>query len=94
MPESRPPLATPPLPHLDTPEEATFEKDLTRLINCYSKENGSDTPDFILAQYMSGCLANFNATLQAREKWYGREIREKTRITEIEAEKAALPPNQ
>ncbi len=65
----RPPSATPPLPH-----QATFEKDLSRLINHYSQENGSDTPDFILAEYLKGCLRNFNITLQAREKWYGREI--------------------
>jgi hypothetical protein len=68
---------------LDTPEEATFEKDLTRLINCYSKENGSDTPDFILALYLQWCLSVFNTAIQLREKWYGREINQKvTEATE------------
>lgn len=37
-----------------------FEKELTNLINCYSLENGSDTPDFILAKYLVGCLQAFN----------------------------------
>ena len=53
--------------------ERTFEKELTSLINRYSLENGSETPDFILASYMKGCLENFNSAVMAREKWYGRE---------------------
>lgn len=53
--------------------EGTFHKELEQLINKYSKENGSNTPDFILAQYLEGCLENFNVITRAREKWYGRE---------------------
>ena len=53
----------------------TFEKDLEHLINRYSKENGSDTPDFILAEYLQGCLTTWNASVSKREKWYGREPR-------------------
>lgn len=52
--------------------EPTFEKELENLINRYSKENGSNTPDFILAEYMSKCLTNFNDIVTKREKWYGR----------------------
>lgn len=47
-----------------------FEKELLWLINKYSKENKSDTPDFILAQYLNGCLANYEETVKARDKWY------------------------
>lgn len=50
----------------------TFEKELETLINKYSKENGSNTPDFILAEYLSNCLATFNNTIIKRENWYGR----------------------
>lgn len=53
----------------------TFENELQHLINRYSKENGSDTPDFILAEYMNNCLLAFNQAIEAREKWYGRELR-------------------
>jgi hypothetical protein len=42
-------------------------------INCASAENGSDTPDFILAEYLIDCLAAYDRALVAREKWYGRE---------------------
>ena len=51
-----------------------FRQRLQSLINEYSLENGSDTPDFILAEYLDDCLQVFNNTLQAREKWHGREI--------------------
>jgi hypothetical protein len=44
-----------------------FEKELAMLINKYSKENESDTPDFILARYLKCCLANYTETVRARE---------------------------
>jgi len=53
--------------------ESQFQKDLTALINEYSKENDSDTPDFILARYLNAVLDNFNAAVMDREQWYGRE---------------------
>lgn len=48
-----------------------FEKDLASLLNRYSQENGSNTPDFVLARYLTGCLRLFNATVNARSDWYG-----------------------
>ena len=56
-------------------EKPTFEKELEELINRHSKENGSDTPDFILAEYLLGCLNNFNTTIKERESWYGRQLK-------------------
>lgn len=50
-----------------------FRKELQKLINCHSMEGGSDTPDFLLAEYLSDCLASFDRVVSAREKWYGRE---------------------
>jgi len=52
--------------------EGLFCQELRKLINRHSMENGSDTPDFMLATYLTDCLIAFNHTLQAREKWYGR----------------------
>lgn len=51
----------------------TFRTDLQHLINRYSLENGSNTPDFILANYLCDCIASFNRIIQEREKWYGRD---------------------
>ena len=50
----------------------TFELELESLINRYSKENDSNTPDFILAHYLLGCLKVWNDCVTDREKWYGR----------------------
>jgi hypothetical protein len=50
----------------------SFRKELESLINRHSKENGSNTPDFILAQYLDDCLGVFDKTVRHREQWYGR----------------------
>ena len=50
-----------------------FVSELQSLLNRHSKENGSGTPDFILAEYLWGCLLHFNAAVNRREAWYGRE---------------------
>jgi len=52
--------------------ESQFQKELEQLINEYSKENESNTPDFILAKYLVEVLKNFNAAINEREQWYGR----------------------
>jgi len=48
-----------------------FEKAIQGTINKYSMENESNTPDFILAQFLSSCLRAFNQSVQQRENWYG-----------------------
>jgi len=53
--------------------ETQFEIELEILINQHCIENGSDTPDWILAKYLQECLNNFNATVNKREEWYGRQ---------------------
>jgi len=55
------------------PPPANLEQALQHAINCWSAENGSDTPDFILSQYLMGCLNAWNEGVRQREKWYGRE---------------------
>jgi surfactin synthase thioesterase subunit len=54
---------------------SAFENDLTCLINKHSRENDSNTPDYILAGYIQGCLLAFNTAVQQREQWYGRDPR-------------------
>ena len=49
-----------------------FRTELEQLINKYSRENPSDTPDFILAEFLTDCLIAFDKTVIAREKWYGK----------------------
>lgn len=50
-----------------------FRQELRKLINKHSMENGSDTPDFILADYMRTCLEAFDAAVSLRTKWYGKD---------------------
>ena len=42
----------------------TFELELTRLINKHSLENQSNTPDFILAEYLVASLEAFNYSVK------------------------------
>ena len=49
-----------------------LEHALAAALNRFSAENASDTPDWILAQYLLGCLAAWNTGVQQRETWYGR----------------------
>ena len=58
---------------IDSLHKAEFIDELRKLINRYSMENGSGTPDFILASYLAGCLDNWNETVAFREKWYDRK---------------------
>jgi hypothetical protein len=65
--KSVPNLTAPP------PAETPFGMDLTSLINAYSRENGSDTPDFILAGLIVDILAAFDKATVARDRWYGHK---------------------
>lgn len=47
-----------------------FRTALESLINEHSMENGSDTPDFILADYLYGCLLAFDKATKRRTDWY------------------------
>ena len=62
-----------PAPYQNTrPVLTAFEQELRRLINAHSMENASNTPDNILAEYLSACLNAFNVATRQREQWYGR----------------------
>lgn len=50
---------------------ADFKKKLRELINCESMENGSGTPDYILADYLMACFDAYSAAVNERSRWYG-----------------------
>ena len=64
-------------------DETALEKELAALLNRASEENASNTPDWILAQFMIACLAAFNGAVQQREGWYGRDPRPTEPFTPI-----------
>ncbi len=47
-----------------------FKKELTQLLNKYSWENTSNTPDFILAEYLIRCLSVLENTVLDRDQWW------------------------
>jgi hypothetical protein len=50
-----------------------FKEELTHLINRYSLENGSDTPDFMLAEYLVSCLNAYERAVEQRSAWFGNK---------------------
>lgn len=45
-----------------------------KVINSNSLENASDTPDFILASFLTSCLGAFDAAVNRRTEWYKPEV--------------------
>ena len=50
-----------------------LRKEIEQAINKNSLENGSDTPDFILAEYLTDCLKAFDKAVVRREEWFQAE---------------------
>lgn len=50
----------------------SFRDELEVLINKHSLENGSGTPDFILANFIIESIKAFDISVVEREEWYGR----------------------
>ncbi len=55
-------------------EKTELEIRLKELLNSESRESDSNTPDFILAEFMMNCLDAFELANNKREVWYGVEL--------------------
>lgn len=51
--------------------KSQLRTDIEMAINRNSGENSSDTPDFILAEYLTTCLDAFDKAVKDRSAWYG-----------------------
>ena len=51
-----------------------FPRELASLLNRHCIENNSNTPDFLLAEYLIGCLESYQKITNQREKWYGLKL--------------------
>src|SRR5437667_8941183 len=69
-PTATTPPSTVPAKKDPMPIAPDFRTELESLINRHSKENGSNTPDFMLADYLVGCLENFDKITRLRDRWY------------------------
>ena len=56
---------------MDAEKRDQLTKDFATAINKVSAENMSNTPDFILAEYLVQCLGAFDLSVMTRDKWYG-----------------------
>lgn len=67
-------------PNMETRQNlVAFESELTQLINKYCLENLSDTPDYILARHLVGCLYIFNSSIGSREDWFENRKKGRTK---------------
>ena len=61
--------------------EFHFRDDLAAAINRHSRENPSNTPDFIMAEFLLAVTDAWDRAVQQRETWYGRDARPATPTT-------------
>lgn len=52
-------------------ETTSLERELASVLNKHSAENGSNTPDFILAEYLISCLKAYNVATKSCRAWQG-----------------------
>lgn len=57
-------------------KEKEFVVEMSRLINRFCYERPSNTPDFILAEYLLSCLKAYDTAVVANRKWHstGAEV--------------------
>lgn len=53
-----------------------FRSQLCELLNHHSCENRSDTPDFILREFLCDALNAFDSATRQRSEWYNRAVKE------------------
>lgn len=53
-------------------ERRTLVSEVATVVNRNSIENASDTPDFILAEYLVVCLEGYEAALKRRKVWFDK----------------------
>jgi hypothetical protein len=52
-----------------------FVKELTALLNRACRENESNTPDYILAEYLMDSLDAYDKATSKRDEWHGRALK-------------------
>lgn len=55
--------------HKSSHREPTFESELESLLNRYSKDARTNTPDCVLANYISACLTAYADAVDKRDRW-------------------------
>ena len=71
-----------------------FHEDLRTAINANSMENGSNTPDWVLRDFLCDCLDAWNTATNARRDWYGPKLTDDERQAIEEVIAYLQPANQ
>ena len=64
-------------------EPPSLVDELQAALNRHSAENASNTPDFILAEYLMDCLRAFDTASRHREQWYGKRLSIGGEVTDL-----------
>jgi len=73
------------------PQRLPIPAALADVLNSYCAENGSNTPDFILGDFLASVLECLNQAIRERDKWYGVSHRPgETQQSEVEFLRKAL----
>lgn len=66
--------------------DGAFQEKMTSLLNSFSAESPSGTPDFILAQFLTRVLQEFNEAVSRRAEWRNEPVDIASRTTSSESE--------
>jgi len=77
---------------LEASADQTFGAELTALLNKHSRENKSNTPDFLLARFMLDCLRSWERSTRGRDEWFGVEL-SPGRVSFVKARKDETVPS-
>ena len=58
-------------PEQPAPDFEEFTEELGSLLNRFGIDNWADTPDYILAEHLTGALRLYRATLTTNRIWHG-----------------------
>lgn len=58
----------------DSGKHTEFRKKLELLINSISVDNKVNTPDFILAEYLTECLQAYDKAVKSRDAWFNHDV--------------------
>lgn len=58
----------------DEKKYKAFEQDLKAFVNSWSMENGSNTPDYVLSEYLVGCLRAFDMAINRRDSHMKKDV--------------------
>jgi hypothetical protein len=56
----------------ETTHVSKLSSEISAALNRHNAELESNTPDYILAKFLLGCLQAWDNGVRERERWYGR----------------------